>query len=1384
MKFPFDGNIGADKKLAQGIFLLLFLASISGLNAAERINIKKNYQVIEAENKVWLAIPNGLFQFDSGDDSFKRFVIPENLSSQAVREIEYNDEWLWCIMDSSLAAMHIRLNEWLIFNETNGLPSNSVTGIDFTDDYIYISTTKGAARYDLIIEEWELLEHENLSDKPVKDVIVIEDKVYFFTDQSVLEFSPDFENWRYFEISQDTALRVSQAYYYNNFIWLVSNQGLVQYNYELVSFLFHTNSFLQPGAMLEIFTEYNNNWILTRNGLFTFGSESEVWSDFEANSYLEDINIINGYIDNEEIWIFTDKDVHVYNRSDKSWTVLDYASGLSTTVFQSGYINGGMAFLISDHSIEQRLNAEDSWYHYEIKQYSGKGGLSAKKILANMFDNEAGGYIPIGNKKWSWEGSRITYIYDLENTWYEDYNSKETVSGFRLDVKSQFGITPGRTISGFYNNIDYSETMYGIRYRSKMNDYLREFNWGDYRHLPGDIPFGETASMFGSNIWLQAGKKTEKYKRSLVTVKAQTGQRRSQKNYEYILGSLDKFSVSVEDIDYLKYQFYRIPYHDTSQIVSDIEIYADDLISGNNTPNTETKTIAGIRGDFDLLKATSDYYYYEKANVIRFTGYTSSTATLVIRYTVENQVYEDVLQQDSTISTSMSNIYSLQGMYLVPISVKLNITDTNGTVVPIADFGLDENNDDLVDKRWIDYENGLLLFPDKTPFPPDVYDETNPVNYYNINADFDTEYSLTQLEHDNLVRGTETVKLDGVTVKGGTDYVLDYTIGTLVFVKDGIVTPETRIEIEYEYYLSDDYTKMHTATVNVSPSDNVSVQADWVNFKDENDSTVNLITLNSELRHKAGEFDLRLTPAVAFQAEESKLTAYYVEAVASSSWLRFQSKYEKFDEDYTNIYNPQSVVGQVKENLEAGLSVDVHKNIRISGTYDDIKSFGTEQSTNDLYDKNATGSILFHHPELPGYEITYVNTKTLTDTSSVDKSYIQQRLEYQLPQKIAEKLLIKGLKLEGYLKTGVQSGEEIAGINDQKFLQGKFRINLNLGKQFQTSLAYRKNDFSDNSNDSTQKKRVLTSERVLFTLSHEKWKLIQTNLRIENTMDSYEYPVDDDYDLSLSQYTQLNFRLSPGELWKKLSALFFEFNINHALYATGTSTGRRSQYIWSALPTESNDLNKYQYLRTYYLKNEIRPNPNLYFYLLYEWNDQTTTYDLSSLDMDYWRLSGKFDAKLGLKTRVSLQYKQYDRDLGYNETTTYYEPSVWLERRWTNSFQNYLYVAYRHTKDFEGDIRDYIHKIEGRYDIVYRKKDLLKIRRIELQQSFSGGQTRTTGYNEDNYYYLGSSTGLDLFPLHSLIIRFQFNVIRTINVLNSDESNWTTDLNLRLSFNF
>jgi len=66
--------------------------------------------------------------------------------------------------------------------------------------------------------------------------------------------------------------------------------------------------------------------------------------------------------------------------------------------------------------------------------------------------------------------------------------------------------------------------MYGLRYKStNPNEPIREVNLEISEGIRGPSLWGK-CQHFRANAWLQAGKKTERFKRSLVSSKALTGQ--------------------------------------------------------------------------------------------------------------------------------------------------------------------------------------------------------------------------------------------------------------------------------------------------------------------------------------------------------------------------------------------------------------------------------------------------------------------------------------------------------------------------------------------------------------------------------------------------------------------------------------------------------------------------------------------------------------------------------------------------------------------------------------------------------------------------------------------------------------------------------------------
>jgi ligand-binding sensor domain-containing protein len=589
------------------IILIFFLHQTITWSQPVQVNLKKEYPILKVGNDVWIGTPNGLYQYNTNYDSYKLFVIPGKEESQ-IRYMYYNNEWLWCVLDSGLAVLQVRLNQWMVFDRNSGLPSNFINNVAFQGNYVWLATDNGAARYDLLIEEWEKYGiDKGMPDSNIVKVIVKDDMVWFVTEKGFSEYDPHFEKWRHFTVPENENVHIYEAFLLNDNIWLLCNKGLIKFNPLLNNQIYFFSSSISSVDLKNVVYEDNNIWLLSNAGLFYVQTENQVMKEFEGNNFLGDYSLSNFDIDSYEIWIVTDKNILDWNRSAKTWKIADYASGISDSVYSNTYVSGGMTFLVNQNVIDYKLISEGSWKKFNLSAKKSEIIKRNKNSFNNLFDNEAGGNVVLGKYLLKLDGTRASYIYN------KDFDGKIT-QGKRLDIKSQLTSGESRSIYGFYNNVDYSETMYGLRYKSIVpKDVLREINLGDFRKDPGNIPFGENASVFGANTWLQAGEKTERFKRSTYSLKAMTGQLRSEKTYEYYQGANDKFSFSIEDIDYIRNVFYTIPDLPPGTIPEVMELYLDDGLSSNNSGNILIQTtIAGITGDFDMLISNEDYYFHKK----------------------------------------------------------------------------------------------------------------------------------------------------------------------------------------------------------------------------------------------------------------------------------------------------------------------------------------------------------------------------------------------------------------------------------------------------------------------------------------------------------------------------------------------------------------------------------------------------------------------------------------------------------------------------------------------------------------------------------------------------------------------------------------------------
>ncbi|MGB5138949.1 MAG: cell surface protein SprA [Candidatus Zixiibacteriota bacterium] len=130
-------------------------------------------------------------------------------------------------------------------------------------------------------------------------------------------------------------------------------------------------------------------------------------------------------------------------------------------------------------------------------------------------------------------------------------------------------------------------------------------------------------------------------------------------------------------------------------------------------------------------------------------------------------------------------------------------------------LGLDENNDTRVDAfndQMLDRYRGHLRFPDARPFDdpelvdrvPEIYDvatqqdRTNASKYY-LEVNSASRQSEFQLGNYDIVPESETVTLNGRTLKKDIDYRISYEIGRISFLNEEALSASADVKVDYEF---------------------------------------------------------------------------------------------------------------------------------------------------------------------------------------------------------------------------------------------------------------------------------------------------------------------------------------------------------------------------------------------------------------------------------------------------------------------------------------------------------------------------------------------------------------------------------------------------------
>ncbi len=335
----------------------------------------------------------------------------------------------------------------------------------------------------------------------------------------------------------------------------------------------------------------------------------------------------------------------------------------------------------------------------------------------------------------------------------------------------------GRIGSGYYDDANKDDTLYGFGYRGKDDDFLYRLEAGFMESEYADLDLIPGIYHRGGQVKIRSGP---------VQTGLQLGQERSVVCNDFFTGRTSHKSVAILDINDARYSFYYIDSIPRPFSRGIDTLFVDDRNA--LTDNEATRhgfTAGGLTGDFDPLLNGRDYFINYEEGLLNLLTPAAPGAWLVL--VIDGQGY--ILQSDSIRSRMVRRVYGL-GVSIIPSTFSLTIEDTAGQFVPLNIMGVDQNHDERVDPEYIDYDRGWLRFPASAPF-------SDSIHVYTLNAEYESYATFYFLSSVPIHPGSERVYVDGQLMTRAVDYLLDYTSGVLIFLNEMAVSEFSEIQVQY-----------------------------------------------------------------------------------------------------------------------------------------------------------------------------------------------------------------------------------------------------------------------------------------------------------------------------------------------------------------------------------------------------------------------------------------------------------------------------------------------------------------------------------------------------------------------------------------------------------
>jgi hypothetical protein len=1124
------------------LFLILF--SFSQKQIAGNPVILDGINSRYASEYILVTTPVGIYTFDRNAKTWKSITTAHGLPDNKARILGLDRGIMWVATDTGLASADIRLNDW----QTYALPGR-VTGLAFDDNYVWITGDFGLKRFDKYVEIWE-----DIDQAPVNDILFDKTYLWLATPQGVQRYNPEFE-------------KIEEMY------------AAPKHDYH---YIIDTKSRL---------------WFLGRHFFTAYEKGNESWSEYPA------FEITDYAILGDSLFVTSGSSVFLYNPATDNWGPfvevegLSGVNGLSVSPRVSNYLsfatNGGL--LLHD------------WFDKTRKIYNRANGLYVDTIIDVYEANDFIFAITRNNIQYFDKNTGIWHIEDMaqakeprgKTIYYDEAGLHAGITDeldIRLEGRAYYSVASvvtdsiswsdystmnlrligqhksNRMLSLYYDDTNKEDTLYGFGYRGLESDFLYRANGGfieseyyEFNLIPGFSTFGANARL----------------RHDAHSLMLQGGQLKSSLRNDFFYGRSFEKHDTVSDVRYSKNTFYWIIGSQIMGPAGSDTIFVDDRLPETNNIDTRIDyTLAGITGEFDPLINGLHYFIDYQRNFMQILNAVSDSAIVIFK----SNGQEIVIQSDSVRGNILENIYSL-GPNIIPGSLELDILDALGILHPLYDFGIDNNNDGLVDPEFINYRLGYLVFPQDRPFPDAVYEQG--IHIYLMDYAFSTQSVFYNLTESPVLIGSEKVFVDGEQMVREFHYIIDYTSGTVLFLSEEAVNDFSEVEVQY---LSVERTRedvFYSAQPNIKIGDNINLAPGYTKIVDEQ-----LIHLTGKYQSKAESRSFLFVPQ--FAANQDKDYAQDYQIITNYHKLTLNANYRGYSDGFESFGVSDRRYGNLRHSGAVSLGLEPMNYIRLNTTLKKeslVDSLDISKGTQYM-----SGRIDYLNPNLPnGFVLVAKNI--LPDH---DKIRLQLNANYNI------ELSKNKIRINSVARQDVLTRD----AGKQKTIEYVLNTNIALRFPVRADIYLHRINLYDNDH----RERDESDVRLALNIDVVPGLYYTGNYRQKR--ETYYLFLSKDF--SITHYLYNNLNIAPGRWYAPLSIINLSLGngTNFDEYLDNVTTGRELPSIITK-PLDG-DIATVTDLRTVYAKAYLTPFSNLNIQLKRAINRSgTARYDLPILRKNF-----------------------------------------------------------------------------------------------------------------------------------------------------------------------